>query len=124
MNLNHVALVARSQEHADRFYEGILKLKKIKVSRLSSDLARQIFGLDLECPFVLYGNDQFGFEIFITDQIAVGSTAVSHVCLHIGDREAFITACRSAGVEVLLIPRGDSQLCFVRDLDGNLFEIK
>jgi hypothetical protein len=40
------------------------------------------------------------------------------------DREALIGACRAEGAEVLLIPRGESQLCFVRDFDGNLFEIK
>ncbi|MDQ1334177.1 MAG: hypothetical protein QG552_1127 [Thermodesulfobacteriota bacterium] len=124
MKLNHVALVASSQEHADRFYEGLLKLKKIKVSRLTRDLAVQVFGFDLECPFILYGNEQFGLEVFVTDQMAVGSMTVSHICLQVEDREAFITECRSAGVEVLLIPRGESQLCFVRDLDGNLFEIK
>lgn len=122
--MNHVALAATSQDNADRFYEGVLKLKKIKASRLTKDLAVQIFGFELECPFVQYGNDQIMFEIFITDTMRTASAKVHHVCLQVEDREAFIAECRSAGLEVHLIPRGDWRLCFVRDLDGNLFEIK
>jgi len=124
MKLNHVALVASSQDNADRFYEGILKLKKVKASYLTKDLAVQIFGIELECPFVQYGNDQIMFEIFITDSIRLPSAPVHHVCIEVADREAFIAACRSTGAEVRLIPRGDWRLFFVRDLDGNLFEIK
>ena len=101
-----------------------LKLKKIKSSRLTSDLAMKLFGIEVECPFFLYGNEQFGFEIFVTDQIPAASPPVSHICLQVQDREALIGACRAEGAEVLLIPRGESQLCFVRDFDGNLFEIK
>jgi len=40
------------------------------------------------------------------------------------DREAFLAACRSVGLAVNIVPRTESKLCFVRDFDGNLFEIK
>ncbi len=124
MKLNHVALVARSQESADRFYEGILGLTKIKTTMLKGDLAVKIFGLDLECPLILYGNEAFAVEVFVTKHIPPNSSPVAHICLQVEDREAFIAACRSAGLTVNLIPRGDSKLCFVKDFDGNLFEIK
>jgi catechol 2,3-dioxygenase-like lactoylglutathione lyase family enzyme len=124
MKLNHVALVARSPEHADRFYGGILKLTKIKTSMLNSDLAMKIFGSDLECPLILYGNEEFAIEVFVTDRISPNSSPLAHICLQVEDREVFIAECRSAGLEILLIPRGESRLCFVRDFDGNLFEIK
>jgi len=124
MKLHHVAVVASSQENADRFYQEILKLKKFKTSRLTSELAVKIFGFALECPFVLYGNEQLCFEVFVTDQIPARRMSVNHACLQVEDREAFMAACRSAGVRILLIPRGESQLCFVEDFDRNLFEIK
>ncbi|MFO7600455.1 MAG: VOC family protein [Candidatus Desulfacyla sp.] len=124
MKLNHVALVARSQENADRFYEGILKLTRIKASMLTRDLAMKIFGLEVECPLILYGNEGFAIEVFVTERIPPNSSPVAHICLQVEDREAFIAACRSAGLPVNLIPRGEWKLCFIQDFDGNLFEIK
>ena len=124
MKLHHVALVAGSQENADRFYEGLLKLTKIKTSMLKSDLAMEIFGWDLECPLVLYGDEGFAIEVFVTDRISPNSSRVAHICLQVEDRQAFVAECRAAGTEILIIPRGESQLCFVKDFDGNLFEIK
>lgn len=124
MKLNHVALIAASQDHADRFYEGILKLRKIKTSLLTRDLAMKIFGVAMECPLILYGNEGFAIEVFVTDRIPPKNSPVAHVCLQVEDRDAFIAACQSAGLTVHLIPRGDWNLCFVQDFDGNLFEIK
>ena len=124
MKLHHVALIAASQENADRFYEGILRLTKLKTTMLKSDLAMEIFGLDLECPLVLYGDEGFAIEVFVTDRISPNSSQVAHICLQVEDRQAFMAECRAAGAEILLIPRGESQLCFVKDFDGNLFEIK
>jgi len=124
MKLNHVAMVARSQETADRFYEGILQLTKIKTSILTSDLAVKIFGLEVECPLILYGDEAFAIEVFVTARIPMNRSPFVHICLQVEDRETFIKTCRSAGAIVNLIPRGEWQLCFVQDFDGNLFEIK
>jgi catechol 2,3-dioxygenase-like lactoylglutathione lyase family enzyme len=124
MKLSHVALVASSQENADRFYERILKLTKIKTSVLKSDLAMEIFGFAVECPLILYGNEAFAIEVFVTEALPPNRSPVAHICLQVEDREAFIAVCRSAGLTVLSIPRGEWQLYFVRDFDGNLFEIK
>jgi catechol 2,3-dioxygenase-like lactoylglutathione lyase family enzyme len=124
MKLNHVALVASSQKNADAFYEGILKLTKIKTSSLTSDLAMEIFGLEVECPLILYGNEAFAIEIFVSERLPPNNSPIAHICLQVEDREAFTAACRSAGLPVNLIPRGEWNLCFVRDFDGNLFEIK
>ena len=30
----------------------------------------------------------------------------------------------AAGLKIKLVPKGDSQICFVQDFDGNQFEIK
>ena len=124
MELHHVALVSSSEANADRFYEGILKLRKIKTVRLKKDLAQKIFGIEIECPLILYGNEDLAIEVFVTEQVPSQKTPLIHLCLKIEDRESFVAACRSAGLTVNLIPRGDRDMCFVQDFDGNLFEIK
>lgn len=43
MRLHHATLVSSSEANVDKFYEGILKLRKIKTSLLKSDLSLFIF---------------------------------------------------------------------------------
>jgi catechol 2,3-dioxygenase-like lactoylglutathione lyase family enzyme len=124
MRLHHAALVSSSEANADKFYEGILELRKIKTSLLTNNLAVEIFNIDVECPLILYGNQNFAIEVFVTNQIPEKKAPFTHLCLEVEDREKFLTRCRSNGLEVNLVPKGDSQICFVQDFDGNLFEIK
>ena len=124
MRLHHAALVSSSEANADKFYEGILELRKIKTSLLTNNLAVEIFNIDVECPLILYGNQDFAIEVFVTNQILEKKAPFTHLCLEVEDREKFLTRCRSNGLEVNLVPKGDSQICFVQDFDGNLFEIK
>jgi len=124
MKLHHVALSSRSRDNADRFYKDILKLEEIKTSRLTRDLSMDIFGLDLECELILYGNDDFAIEVFVADRLSPPRPSIAHICVQAQDREAFLDECRSVGLKVRLIPRGDWKICFVEDFDGNLFEIK
>jgi len=124
MRLHHAALVSSSEANADKFYEGILELRKIKTSLLTNNLAVEIFNIDVECPLILYGNQDFAIEVFVTNQIPDKKAPFTHLCLEVEDREKFLARCRSTGLEVNLVPKGDSQICFVQDFDGNMFEIK
>ena len=124
MKLHHVALVCRSQENADRFYEGILGLRKIKSFMLGKDLAEQIFEIPRECRVILYGNDHFAAEVFVADPAPGKVTPFVHLCLEVEDREEFVKRCEAMHVEVNRIPKGDALLTFIKDYDGNLFEIK
>ena len=124
MILNHVALVCSFEQRADDFYEGVLGLKKIKSFVLSKDLAYRIFGIESEPRVVVYGNDHFTAEVFIDDRLAERSKSFEHLCLEVKDREEFVAKCEAKHVEVNRVPKGDALLTFVKDYDGNLFEIK
>ena len=124
MRLNHVALVGSSERRADDFYEGILGLRKIKSFVLSMDLAHRIFGIEREHRVVVYGNDRFTAEIFIDDRSPERDTSFEHICLEVKEREEFVKKCEAMHVEVNRVPKGDALLVFVKDYDGNLFEIK
>ncbi len=124
MRFHHAAIVCTSQENADRFYEGILGLKKIKASMLNTDLAEQIFGRAHECQIILYGNEHLAIEVFITARAQGKDTLFEHICLEVENREEFLEKCHSNGIAVNRIPKGESVLAFVEDYDGNLFEVK
>jgi catechol 2,3-dioxygenase-like lactoylglutathione lyase family enzyme len=126
MKLNHVALVCSSEQRADDFYEGVLELVKMKsflLSRelarqifeidgevkmksflLSRELARQIFEIDSECRVLVYGNSLFTIEVFLATPAPGRETSFEHTCVE--------------------VKKGDRLLTFVKDYDGNRFEVK
>jgi catechol 2,3-dioxygenase-like lactoylglutathione lyase family enzyme len=124
MRLHHVGLVCSSEEKADRFYNGILGLEKIKTSELTDDLAERIFNRAQGCRMILYGNDGIGLEVFVPEEGPMRNLTFEHICLEVPDRDTFLKTCRDNGLEVRRVPKGDTFLAFVADFDGTLFEIK
>ena len=124
MRMNHAAVVCSTQETSDRFYEGILGLKKVKSFLLNSELTEQIFGIARECQIILYADETLAFEVFLDISTPKETHPFMHVCLEVEDRETFLARCHSKGVVVNRVQKGDSLLAFIEDYDGNLFEIK
>jgi catechol 2,3-dioxygenase-like lactoylglutathione lyase family enzyme len=124
MKLNHVALVCSSEQRADDFYEGVLELVKMKSFLLSRELARQIFEIDGECRVLVYGNSLFTIEVFLATPAPVRETSFEHTCVEVKNIEEFVNRCEAMQVEVNRIPKGDRLLTFVKDYDGNRFEVK
>lgn len=124
MFLNHVALVCSSEENSDRFYQEVLGLKKMQSKVVPADLCEKIFNLKHSYPLINYANEHLKFEIFISEQKDIEVKRISHVCLDIEDMETFLAKCAEVNVEILRIPKGESLYIFVKDYDGNLFEIK
>ena len=124
MLLKHVGLVCRTEDHADRFYRDLLGLNKSEPKKLTSDLSRAIFNLDVELQLIDYKNDDTHFEVFITNLIDFTPAVIAHQCLEVGDLPEFIDRCRDLNVEINQIPKGGKILTFIKDFDGNLLEIK
>ncbi len=124
MVLKHVALVCGSEQNSEKFYEKLLGLAKINSKILPRELSRQIFDLDSELQIINYADDNIHFEIFIDDRESLENNRIEHVCLEIEDMEALLKKCRAMEAEVLQIPKGDKLLVFIKDFDGNLFELK
>jgi catechol 2,3-dioxygenase-like lactoylglutathione lyase family enzyme len=124
MRLQHIALVSSSESKSDRFYQDVLGLEKKESKILSSELSKKIFGISRNCKIVNYGNHEIQFEIFISEKGRPKNKTMDHICLDVYDRNLFIQQCNRMKIEVNQIPRGESMLVFIKDYDGNLFEIK
>jgi len=124
IRLGHVALVCSSEQRAEDFYRGVLGLRRIKSFLLPKHLTRQVFGIDRECQVVVYGNDRFTAEIFLAMRTPGMNTGFEHICIEVEDIGKFIKRCKAMRVEVNRVPKEDRLLTFVKDYDGNLFEIK
>jgi len=123
MQLKHIALVSSSEERSDRFYMNLLGLKKVSSKTIPSMLSKQIFNLDCELKIINYANDNIHFEIFIDNQKGSKTNRIDHVCIQVGDLESFLEKCQAMALEILRVPKGDAFITFIKDDDGNLFEI-
>ena len=122
--LRHIALTCSSEKNSDRFYKNLLGLEKSAPKILAKPLSKAIFNVAAELLMINYRGEQVHFEIFIADQSASRIEQIGHVCLEIKDLNAFLNECQRLEIEVIQVPKGDKTLTFIRDYDGNLFEIK
>lgn len=124
MILSHVALTCSSEDNCDRFYKDILGLNKVRSFVVSSELVLNIFGMEGECRVIDYRNDELAFEIFLVGGVEV-ERGFNHVCLEVEDRDGLIEKCIEMGFQVVKLPKGSDDIyLFIRDFDGNLFEVK
>ena len=124
MLLKHVGLACSNEGNADKFYRDLLGLNKSMPKILPAGLTNAIFNIDRQLKIIDYMSDKLHFEVFITGQPRDGFESIGHQCLEVDDLSGFIEKCRRMGVEVSQIPKGDKTLTFIKDFDGNMFEMK
>jgi catechol 2,3-dioxygenase-like lactoylglutathione lyase family enzyme len=125
MQLKHVALASGTEKNADTFYADLLGLAKSEPKTLPCKLSKAIFNIDTELLMINYQNENAHFEIFITGpDKGNGRPKIEHTCLEVDNMEAFLDKCQRLNLDVARIPKGDKTLTFIKDFDGNLFEIK
>jgi catechol 2,3-dioxygenase-like lactoylglutathione lyase family enzyme len=124
MKIRHIGLVCRSERNADRFYGDFLGLKKSEKKLIPPALTKPLFHIDEGLEVVIFSGDALLFEIFIHNSKGEETGPIAHVCLDIQDPEALLSRARAMDVPVLRVPKGDTEVIFVQDHDGNRFEIK
>ena len=124
MKIRHIGLVCRSEQNADRFYGDFLDLTKSEKKLIPAALTKPLFHIDEGLEAVNFSGDALLFEIFIHDGKGEEIGPIAHVCLDVKDPDALLARARAMDVPVLRVPRGDTEVIFVQDRDGNLFEIK
>ena len=122
MKLEHIALSVSDYKEIDKFYINVLGMKQIKNFVLRKELAANIFEINEEITVFLLQKDKVVFEIFITTEYR--KKAFDHICISIKNREKFINKVLLNGYNVIRIKREIFDLIFVKDKDGNVFEIK
>lgn len=124
MRYVHTGLVCSSEGKADRFYQEVLGLEKLNTKTLPAELSQSLFGQDVDLPMINYANDQLHFEVFISAKKDIVENQIGHTCIAVAGRDDLVKRCKSANLEVVEVPKGESMLVFIRDFDGNLFEVK
>jgi len=124
MELLHVALASSSEDRADGFYVGLLGLRKAEPKVLPAAIGRALFGIARELTVINYTGAAAHFEVFICPAAPPPTGRVEHTCVAVADLSEFLRKCEQARAEVIRVPKGESLITFIKDADGNLFEIK
>ncbi len=124
MNWSHMGLACSTEKNADRFFVMVLGLEKSEPKALPCSVSEGLFGLCADLSMIYYSGDGLQFEVFIVPERPRSNDSIIHACIEVADRAVLLERCEAHDVEVLRVRKGDSLLTFVRDYDGNLFEIK
>ncbi len=120
----HTAIGASCAGNADLFFQQLLGLEKGAPVRVGAELCRAIFAIDRELTIINYTAAGVRFEVFIDPSYRAPEQTVLHSCIEVDEQAEFLKQCAANGLKVSRTPKGDSFVCFVSDLDGNLYEIK
>ena len=124
MDLLHVALTSISEARADRFYVDLLGLRKAAPKILAGEIGRALFGVDRELTVINYIGEAAHFEVFVCGAAPTPLRRIEHACIAVENLPEFLRKCEDFQVEIIRVPKGKSQVAFIKDFDGNLFEIK
>jgi len=124
MRLLHVGITCSSEERADQVFVELLGLQKAEPKILAAEICRALFGVDRDLTMINYVGESAHFEVFIDDAAATPARAIEHACIEVAGLSEFLRKCDSLDVEVIQVPKGESLITFIKDADGNLFEVK
>jgi catechol 2,3-dioxygenase-like lactoylglutathione lyase family enzyme len=124
MRIHHIAVVCASEENADRFYQRLLGLERIRSYPVSAELSNGLFGFERGFQACNYVKGNMNVEVFVIEKSAVAPPNFHHVALEVDNLEEFLKRCKEMKVQILQVPKGDKIITMIKDFDGNIFEIK
>ncbi len=122
MKLEHIALTITDYNEIKQFYHEILGMIEIRSFILDKDLARNIFGIEEETKIFLLQKDKLLLEIFLTPE--QHHHGFNHICISTSHREEIVKRATQHSYKCIRLKRHNSDLIFISDHSGNMFEVK
>jgi len=122
MKLEHIALTVADYHEIEQFYHEILGLREIKRFTLNKTLSRDIFSIEKETAVFQLQKDKLLLEIFLTPEKR--DPGFNHICISTNNREEIVKKATQHSYKCVLLKREYSDLIFIADHSGNIFEVK
>ena len=122
MKLEHIAINVVDELEIASFYIDVLGMSKLKNFTISKGLSEQIFNIPKEAVVYLMQKEEIILEIFVTKKQY--KQGFRHICISVKNREELVKKAEQKAYECTRIKREFSDLVFIRDKSGNIFEIK
>ena len=122
MKLEHIALTISDIQEVKDFYINILEMKELKSFVLKSELAQKIFNIDKDTSAFFLQKDDLFLELFVSDEKL--KQGFNHICISVNNRENLVKKSEAKNYNCVRIKREFSDLIFINDKSGNIFEVK
>lgn len=120
----HAGLRVSSEANARAVFEDLFGLERVKSFEAGADLMNNLFHVDKAVTVIVYQARQAAVEVFVAPDCD-SRTVFDHICIESADRAAVMESARGMGFEIRAHARPDgSEIIFIKDTDGNLYEIK
>jgi len=124
MKLEHIGISISDRNEIVNFYQNILGMTEIRKFSINEQLSKNIFNEKTfkEIEIFLMKKDDLIIEIFINQNN--NSKNFNHICFSTTEREKLISKVKENNYGYIREEREYYDLIFIKDNDGNLFEIK
>ena len=122
MKLEHIALTISGAKEIQDFYVNVPGLREIKNFVLKNEIAQEIFNINKDITVFLLQKDDLYFEIFVSNEKL--KQGFNHICISVKDREKLVEKSEAQNYKCIRIEREFSDLIFIKDKSGNIFEVK
>lgn len=124
MFLNHVGVVNRTAEEAERFYGRFLGMHIVKDFVVSAELSDALFSVHEDIRMMVFGTGDQKVEVFIYPRYVRESPAIAHFGLFVDNFDELLKRADNHGVKVVTGSQQEKTVYFVKDFSGNMVEIK
>ena len=124
MFLNHIGIINKSADEAERFYHDFLGLDKQKDYILPHELSEELFSVTEDIRLLAFGMGDQKIEIFIYPEYSPPSPNIPHPGLLVDNFTEILEKAGKSGIRVIKGRHKEKTVYFIMDFSGNMIEIK
>ncbi len=122
--LLHCAVATSSEENADAVFRRLFGMSVVKEFMVGDELSRALFGFGGQAKVIVYSAGGATIEAFVSPERSGALDRYDHICLATRNRRDLIERASRMGMSVSSFSREGGDVVFIRDSDGNFYEIK
>ena len=120
----HGGVSFSSEEHARQVFADLFGMTETRSFELDEALCEALFGRPRHIKVLVFDAGLFPVEVFVDPAGAPRDKDYDHLCVEVGEREAVIAEAVALGLRIRRGKKGDKEIVFLTDRDGNQYELK
>ncbi|MBN2363942.1 VOC family protein [candidate division WOR-3 bacterium] len=120
----HVAVTVSSADKANEFFKEVLNCKFMYSYGLDATASNALFGINLPTQVYIYMSEEDWIEVFVQTAYKRANGNFDHVCFRTEDIPGVVARGQKLGYSFIRHRTTNKTVLFVKDKDGNLYELK